>query len=363
MNERTQALLLLNSIGLSNRTVASVLDRLDDVAFLLTAKEATLREALSDLDGKLADRILEGRKRFRVKKAAAFFSENGIRLTTRFDADYPANLRYIPDAPNLLYYKGELQERDSFAVAVVGARKTTPYGQWAAKYIAGELASLGVVIVSGLALGIDGIAHRAALDVGGRTLAVLGTGINVEYPKANRGIYRRVEEMGTIFSEYPISTPGYPQNFPYRNRIISGLSLGVVVIEAKEKSGTLITAGYSADQGREVFALPGNINSLYSAGTNALIRDGAKIVLEPWDVIEEIEELRELLKREKQEEEVLPNLSEDEGAIYSLLQDSPRSIDELCRLSGRKAEQVSAILTLLEIKGVVVDMGGKYSAP
>ena len=257
----------------------------------------------------------------------------------------------------VLYYKGSLNAIDILGISIVGARKCTSYGAWACKKIARELSEFSIPIISGLATGIDKIAHEASLENENRTIAVLGNGLDIVYPKGNSYLYEKIAENGIIFSEYPLGRKPLPYNFPYRNRLISGIGQGVVVIEAMEKSGTLITANYGAEQGKEVFALPGNINSLYSKGTNLLIQDGAKILITVEDILEEIEYIdKNILKKE------LSFNNNDEKIIYTEIEKSPKSVDELLISTGLKLEIVNVALTILELNGYIIELiGGKFS--
>ena len=241
------------------------------------------REVLEKL-GPFAEEV---RKELDPEKELALCWEKRISLLTILDPAYPASLKEIPDPPLLLYVKGEIAENDSNALAVVGTRHPSFYGRTQAKRFAGELAAKGLTIVSGLARGVDQAAHEAALDVSyGRTLAVLGSGLDVIYPRENEKLYHRIIERGAVLSEYAPGTPPLAENFPRRNRILSGLSLGVFVVEAHSRSGSLITAHQALDQGREVFALPGPVDQLTSRGTHQLLREGAALVENPEDIFE-----------------------------------------------------------------------------
>ncbi|MDU2354720.1 MAG: DNA-processing protein DprA, partial [Anaerococcus sp.] len=227
---------------------------------------------------------LEGFKHYNEK-----VNKFGYDYVTMLDEYYPHNLRYIEDRPALLFYKGNLDyEKDRNSIAFVGARKCTDYGKWACKNLTQGIANSGITTVSGLAYGIDAMCHKSTLEVSGRTIGVIGCGIDKIYPKQNRNLYEQLEERGLILSEFPLGTDPRSFNFPRRNRIISGISLATVVIEAKEKSGTMITTRCALDQGKEVFAIPGNINSIYSKGTNKLIQEGSKLITCADDILEEL---------------------------------------------------------------------------
>ena len=248
--------------------------------------------------------------------------EKGYSLLTLADAEYPSLLREIFDPPCVLYGIGRIDVLESAAVAVVGSRHPTPYGRGMAERLARDLAERGLVVVSGLALGIDTAAHVGALG-GGRTVAVLGSGLDVPYPKSNRKLFDRIAVEGAVISEFPLGTDPLAANFPRRNRIISGLSLGVVVVQAGKGSGSLITANYALEQGRDVFAVPGNVGT-ESQGTNQLIKEGAKLVVSSDDILEEI--LPQWRREENKIEEVEDQgkrLSEEERRLYALLGDAP----------------------------------------
>jgi len=276
------------------------------------------------------------------------------KVTTIFDSDYPEKLRLIPDFPYVLYYKGKLEFTNK-SIAIIGARKATYYGLWAAEKFSKKIASENIDIISGLAKGIDTIAHKGALDVNKKTFAVLGNGIDVVYPKSNEKLYRCIEEQGAIISEYPLGMIPKPQNFPQRNRIISGLADAVLVIEAKEKSGTLITVNFALEQGKDVLAIPGNINSLYSAGTNQLIKDGAQLVMEPQDVLESLCGPYDIVIDNNVDSLVLTN---EEKIIYNIVRNGPIHLDMIKYETNYSTSDLNSILTLLEIKGIILKLPG-----
>ncbi len=284
--------------------------------------------------------------------------ELDTRVITFDDDDFPPLLREIPMAPALLYVRGELTEKVlARAVAIVGTRSLTAYGRQMAERIAGDLARVGITIVSGMAEGIDTVAHEAALEAGGKTVAVMGTGIDRLYPPGNGRLSSAIQASGALLTEYPPGTGPKREHFPQRNRIISGLSLGTLVVEAPEKSGALITAGFAGDQGRGVMAVPGEVFSKASAGCHALIRDGATLVTSAGDVLETIQALGEGMQLPLPVE--APPLPEgDEGEIVKLLSHKPLQTDEIVRGSGLTAARVGTVLTMLELKGMVRDMGG-----
>lgn len=296
----------------------------------------------------------------KVKEELNKIEKSKIAVLTIDDKKYPSNLKTIFDPPPVLYVKGDLTESDTIAVAVVGSRLPTIYGKLVAEKISKGLAETGITIVSGMARGIDSIAHKSAIEMGGRTIAVLGCGLDIIYPPENYKLVNDIVSHGAVISEFPISTNPDKMNFPQRNRIISGLSLGVAVIEAAEKSGSLITAGHAIEQGREVFAVPGNINSAKSHGTNRLIKMGAKLVEGVNDIIEEFSpavrtSLKSLEKRENKDYD----LTADEKFIFSLIDAESKHIDTIIERSSLPVGVVSGILAKLELKGLIKQLSGK----
>jgi len=281
--------------------------------------------------------------------------KKGYALVTFRDTEYPADLKEIFDPPCVLYLRGRAEVLQGPAVAIVGARKPSPYGRAVAERLAEDLSSRGLVVVSGLAVGIDSAAHWGALK-GGRTVAVLGSGLDNLYPGVNRKLADTIAESGAVLSEFPLDTEPFAQHFPRRNRIISGLVRAVIVIEAAERSGSLITAGFALDQGREVMAVPGNVTSEVSRGTNGLIKKGAKLV-ESWeDVADELDSpLRETLLSQKEgDTRPLPLMTEGEAMVYQWLKpDELTHIDELVERGSLSASELLALLLSLEIKGLV----------
>ena len=284
---------------------------------------------------------------------------DGARLVFHGDDEYPQALYELgQDAPIMLFVKGGIEPGDRFAVAIVGSRDCSEYGEAATARISARLAAAGITVVSGMARGIDTAGHRGAIKAGGRTMAVLGCGIDVAYPPENRGLMGKIAGSGAVISEFPPGTPPLRENFPRRNRLISGLSLGVMVVEAAPKSGSLITAKYALEQGKEVFAVPGSILSDTSAGTNDLIKQGARLVTGPDDVLEE---LAPVLKGFIKSSGVAPapEMNDEEKGVCELLSGEPVHVDEIARRSGRQVSSILATLLGLELKGVVRQMEGK----
>lgn len=279
----------------------------------------------------------------------------GVTVYTWESPDYPALLREIPDPPPVLYVRGALTPSDAWAVAMVGTRRASVYGREVAHRLAADLASAGITLVSGLARGIDAVVHRSALENGGRTLAVLGCGVDVVYPPEHRSLAAAVMENGALISDFPLGTPPDAINFPARNRIISGLSLGTIVVEAGLKSGALITADFALEQGREVFAVPGSILSPSSLGCNRLLRDGAAgVVTEARDVLEGLNLGR--VPEQKAARLVLPE-NATEATVFAGLSSEPRHLDDLARQIDLPVEMVSSALVMMELKGMVRQVG------
>ncbi len=279
------------------------------------------------------------------------------------DPRYPFLLRMIPDPPPYLYLKGDLRPEDGRAIAIVGARRASGYGRAVTEQLGRELAVRGFTIVSGMARGIDGWAHQAALDVPGRTIAVLGCGLDILYPREHDELRESISRQGAVLSEYPLGTPPDPVNFPKRNRVISGLSLGVVVVEAAENSGSLITARLALDQGREVFAVPGPIGTRTSAGTHSLIKQGAKLVERVEDILDELLPQSELSidadpARDPIGKPFRPTLLPDERVVYECLSAAPRHIDEVTAVLRLPPAKTAGMLLQLELKGAVRQLAG-----
>lgn len=307
------------------------------------------------LGSKLVENLLKVRAEVSPDAVWERLQQQGIQVLTWEDEAYPRRLKEIDQPPPVLYLRGELLPEDEWAVGIVGTRRITPYGRQVTEEVAGLLARRGITIISGLARGVDAAAHRATLNAGGRTLAVLGSGVDRIYPPEHQRLAEDICRQGAILSDYPPGTAPESQNFPPRNRIISGLSLAIVIVEAGERSGALITASFAADQGRDVFAVPGSILAPQSAGTNRLIQNGARPLLDPKDVLEALDLTLSLERQEARR--ALPD-DPLEASLYNLLGREPQHVDELCNQSGLPVAQVSAALTLMELKGLVRQVGG-----
>ena len=327
------------------------------------------------LDSRTVLGVLEGRKRVDPDDSMASLIQGGIKATNWNMDDYPPRLKQIFDPPPVLYYKGEIQPEDEWSVAVVGTRRPTNYGRKAATELSRDLASSGITVVSGLALGIDGIAHRAALDCGGRTIAVVAGGLDSVYPREHAGLFRQIEDRGAVVTEHALGVRPDGRNFPRRNRLISGMALGTLVVEAPFNSGTRSTVEQALAQDREVFCIPGEIFSENSKLTNQLIKAGAKLVADYTDILEELnlpstvgqygtkglasaDPDVALSKSAEDIEEV--ELDEGEAALVAQLSGAPMHVDDLCRDSGLPIASVISMLTLLEFKGIVVQAGSMH---
>ncbi|WP_313343295.1 DNA-processing protein DprA [Sedimentibacter sp.] len=358
LNINQLTLAWLNSInGISNRKIDSIFEYFNGSTKDLWDNFEVEKYNLKTLSNKLIAGLSNSKDTFKEKLLKKLHDENA-QIVTVFDENYPEKLKQISGAPYILYYKGSLEDIDKLSIAVVGSRKATGYGKWVAEKLTRELSQLDVNIISGLASGIDTIAHKTALVNNVKTVGIIGCGINIVYPKSNEKLYHEiVENGGTIITEYTFGMEPMPNNFHDRNRIISGLSDGVLVVEAQEKSGTLITAGHAANQGKEIFSVPGNIDSFFSKGTNSLIRDGAKITTSINDIVEEILELKERVNK-KQNFIDYNDLSEQEIIILNSLQSGSKSIFEINEETSLDIKILLSRLTFLEMKGVIKQIPG-----
>jgi DNA processing protein len=302
------------------------------------------------------------KKQFNLDREYKLLQKYQVKIVTIKDDAYPASLRYINGAPILLYMAGDMIKEDIFAIGVVGTRNYTAYGKNVTARLSSELASEGVTIVSGLARGIDTFAHQAALSANGRTIAVLGGGIAAMYPPENKGLAMEIAKHGAVVSEYPMMEQPSRISFPLRNRVISGLSLGVLVVEADVRSGSLITANCALEQGREVFAVPGNITNDYAKGTNQLIKDGAKLVEGFQDIIEEISCLKELTagkKNSRKQQKFSFAVDKQETELLDLIGSEPVNIESLGARTGKSVNQLSRLLLQLVMKELIRETSGK----
>jgi DNA processing protein len=317
------------------------------------ASAAGLRAA--GLDRSTVASIIAARERISPDEEVERLAKAGVRALTWHDEGYPARLKEVDDRPPVLFVRGELRPEDEWAVAIVGTRRATPYGRQAAEHFSTDLARQGITVVSGLARGIDAIAHRAALAAGGRTVAVLACGLDLVYPPEHARLAQEVIERGALISDYPLGTQPRSEFFPRRNRILSGVSLGVLVVEGDVDSGALITARIAVDQNREVFAVPGSIYSPTYRGPNKLIRDGeAKLVATAEDILEELN--LTMTTHQMELREVLP-ADPTEAKLLRVITNQPVHIDEVQRASGLPIASVSGALAMLELKGLVRQVG------
>jgi DNA processing protein len=347
--------------GAGPQTCRALLERFGDAARILDAPASALR-AVPGVGPKLADRIARARREFDPTAELDLCRQADVRVIPRGDPVYPSPLENIPDPPCLLYCRGALAPRDELAIALVGSRKCTPYGLRVAERLAASLARVGVTVVSGLARGIDAAAHRGALKAGGRTLAVLANGLAAIYPPEHEDLAREVADSGALLSEMPMRQAPLAGLFPQRNRVISGLSLGVVVVEATPRSGSLSTARHAMEQNRDVFAVPGPVDSLPSQGCHRLIRDGARLVQTVDDILEELGPLVREVRPAADETPIRHPaelaLSDHERSLLGHLSDHPTGVDELIARTRLTAAQVMATLSVLEMRRLVRRLPG-----
>ena len=359
-DQRAYWLLLSMAAGIGPVRFQRLLEICGDARGAWLASDLEL--AAAGLERRTIESLRHLRTRWTPETATARLARLGITALTLLDPDYPEPLRHITDPPPVLFVRGTLLPQDADAVALVGTRRATSYGLAVAERLARELASAGVTVVSGLARGIDTLAHRGAIEAGGRTLAVLANGLDQVYPPGNASLAHRIVEdgAGALVSEFPPGVPPDALNFPRRNRLISGLSRATVIVEAGERSGALITADFALEQGREVFAVPGSILSPLSAGPNTLLKQGATPVTSAQDILDALgtQPLETPLARD------VPALAPDEMRVWDALGGEPRHIDELARALGQAAGELSATLVVLELKGLARQVGAMtYARP
>lgn len=331
----------------------------------------------SGLDSRTAGEVAAGVKKIDPDEVMEPLALCGVAATNWNREDYPPRLKEISDPPPVLYYKGDIRPEDEWSVAIVGTRRPTGYGRKAAAALSRDLSSAGITVVSGLALGIDGVAHRTALESGGRTIAVVAGGLDTVYPKEHADLFAMIQGKGAVVSEHPLGVRPDARNFPRRNRLISGMSLGTVVVEAAEGSGTRWTVYQALEQNREVFCVPGDIFSPASRFTNRMIQEGAKLVADYTDILEELNLPDSSFSegRPETEDSKIPTeggkpgesraveiveLDEAEAALLVHLSAEPVHVDELCRETGLAIASISSMLTLLELKGIVEQVGSMH---
>jgi DNA processing protein len=341
--------------GIGPARLRALLDVFGDIETAWHASEKDLKAI--GFGPKIIQSLIKTRTQLDLDEEFSRVEEFGCRIITWDDDGYPIRLREIHAPPPMLYVLGEIKSQDRWAVAVVGTRRATSYGKTVARDITTALAISGVTIISGLARGIDSIAHQAALEANGRTLAILGSGLDRIYPPEHRRLADSIAASGAIVSDYPLGTRPEPRNFPPRNRIISGLSLAVIVVEAGHGSGALITADFAAEQGREVFAVPGDINRRASRGTNRLILAGARPLTTPEEVLEMLN--LDVVSRQEIATQELPE-DETERCVLEALSTEPIHVDEIQVRCGLPVSQVAASLAMLELKGRARQVGGMH---
>jgi DNA processing protein len=346
--------------GVGNVTFRRLLEHFETPEDALTASAEALA-AVKGVTGATIAAIINGAWRRFAEEECARLAGSGTRLVTFTSAEYPKSLFEIPDPPPFLYVRGELQNRET-AVAIVGSRRATAYGIQTATRLAEALARHGITVISGMARGIDTAGHKGALAAGGRSIGVLGCGIDKVYPPENRGLFEEMAAKGALVSEFPLGTLPLAENFPRRNRIISGLSRSVLVVEAAENSGSLITAQFALEHGRDVYAVPGNISFANSRGSNRLIKQGAKLVDCVEDILEDLPE-RVIVDNEAAREAATArpfSLTPKEAAIYEVLARAPLHIDDIITQTELTAAEVSSMLLHLELKGAVQSLPGSH---
>lgn len=353
--EKSQWLSLSKIEGLGSQTFCQLLKTFGSPSEIYRKKFKELRAVVSE---KIALEIGQGVDQIGLQDTLTWLAQANNHLVTLADADYPKALLEIADPPPLLYAKGNLAILNKLSIAIVGSRNASVQGEKNAEAFAQGLAEHGLCIVSGLALGIDGAAHRGALKAKGDTIAVVGTGLDMVYPAQHRDLAHQIAKSGLIISEFPLGTLSKPQNFPRRNRLISGLSLGCLVVEANLKSGSQITARLSAEQGREVFAIPGSIHSPLAKGCHQLIKQGAKLVDSLQDIVEELN-LSKAVSAPVAEENSPTN--QDQQMLLDAMAYDAISIETLVQLTGLTVSTLSSMLTLLELEGRITGLaGGQY---
>lgn len=343
---------LLSLPKLTERKLKNLLAKFRLAQVIFRQDKKSLKE-IAGIDEDLALRIKRYKRDDETKKKIEKAKELGIRVLSYLDDGYPDNLKGLPSSPPVLFIRGEIKKEDKLGIAIIGTRRATFYGKEVAEKFASELAQEGITIISGLARGVDTAAHRGALKKG-RTIAVLGCGIDVYYPPENRRLQDAIAEKGAIISEFNMGTPPLAMNFPKRNRIISGLSLGVLAVEAGQSSGVMNTVNWALDQDKEVFSVPGGVLSRASEGTNRLIKEGAKPVTSADDILIDLG-----IDRKRQKKALSVQLSKDEEIVLSLLSDKPIYVDELTEFLGKPVSEVLTRLLNLEMKGLVRQLPGK----
>ena len=347
-----------NLQGISNRRKMAIRGKVTNLEQLYNIEETGLKQL--ELNEKERKNLIKSIKEWDLDKGYQKLAENGIHFVPVTDNRYPKKLLDIDSAPYALYVKGKLPDENKMTVAIVGARECSPYGESMARRFAKSLASVGIQVVSGMARGVDSAGQSGALEGGGKSFAILGCGVDICYPREAIGLYMDLQENGGVISEFPIGTKPLPQHFPARNRIISGLADAVLVIEAKEKSGSLITADMALEQGKDVYALPGPINSKLSRGCNLLIKQGADLLLSPEELLEEWG--FSFSKNQQKKGLIKFPLESEENIVYSCLDFHPKNLEQLLGMTKYSVSELLDILVSLELKGVIKEVSKNYYA-
>ncbi len=369
--EELKNLIILNNIpSLGPARLKKLLDFFGSASNILSASVGELTQ-VEGISFPIAKSILEYKNKFNPEKELEILEKNNVKLIAYYHEDYPEVLKHLTAPPILLYVKGEIKPSDLISISIVGTRKPTNYGKLVVEHLIKGLADYNLTIISGLAYGIDTFAHDYAIKYGLRTIAVLGNGLGIFYPLANKKLQQEIPSYGAVISEFPYFFKPNKSTFPQRNRIIAALSLGTVIVEADIKSGALITAKFAADLGKEVFAVPGSIFSKQSTGTNYLIKNGAKVVTEPEDIIEEIREISNLFRKKinhnknvvktKKNQLFFDNLSENAEKVLNIISSEPEGIhiDKLHSISNIEMPMLMQILFELQIASKIKEMPGK----
>ena len=345
-----------NLQGITNRRKREIREKVTKLEELYYIEETALKQL--GLEGKEQGSLIKSIKEWDLDKEYQKFAERGIQFVPITDSRYPKKLLDIDSAPYALYVRGKLPDENKMTVAIVGARECSPYGESMAERFAKKLAQAGIQIVSGMARGVDSAGQRGALEVGGESFGILGCGVDICYPRDAIGLYMDLQENGGVISEFPLGTKPLPQHFPARNRIISGLADAILVMEAKEKSGSLITADMALEQGKDVFALPGPINSELSKGCNMLIKQGAGVLTSPEELLEEWG--FSFSKNQQKKNLMKFPLETAENIVYSCLDFHPKSLDQLLTMTNYSVSELLNILVGLELKGMIKEISKNY---
>lgn len=355
-----ELLIALNMIPmLGPRRISDITRAFKNMEDFLEADREELMQ-ITGISGRLCEHIQKYRGRVDPAAEIAKAKRIGAKIITVSDKDYPELLKQIYDPPPVLYGLGDISTLKYNAVAIVGTRKASAYGKNVAENFARELASAEINVVSGMARGIDSYAHKGAVDAGGPTTAVLGCGIDIVYPPENLNLMKKIMNFGCVVTSFPFGMRPLSSNFPARNRIISGISLGTLVVEAAQKSGSLITADFALEQGREVFAVPGSIMSPYSRGTHKLIKQGAKLVEDVGDILNELRMDTCCIGEDAPEKPDGSSLLEAERALFDLIDFQPVHLEQLLERSGKTSGEINSIITRLELKGLISTLPGGY---